>query len=80
MADEDNNVKVPLKWRMKAWWEGYDLDDIKARLNRGEEDPFVDDEAETEDNQDGDDTPSEALIWDDKRLETTQLIWGEGYC
>jgi cyclopropane fatty-acyl-phospholipid synthase-like methyltransferase len=80
MITKENAVKIPMKWRMKAWWEGYDIDDIKARLSRGEEDPFVDDEAVTEDNQDGDDTPSEALVWDDKRLETTQLIWGEGYC
>ena len=81
MASKENSVKVPIKWRLKAWWEGYDLDDIRDRLDCGDEieeieeianDPEEIDEPEC-------DAP-EAMVWDDKRLETAQLIWGEGYC
>jgi len=83
MAGQEDSVKVSLKWRMKAWWEGYDLDDVKAALARGGD---VEEELknpssvnlETETRELGDNP--EAMVWDDKRLETTQLIWGEGYC
>ena len=78
MADKGIDIKVPIKWRMKAWWEGYDIDDIKAKLNRGDEDPFLDDEEDEEDELDG--NAPEAMSWSNKRLETAQLIWGEGYC
>ncbi|MBT6037453.1 MAG: methyltransferase domain-containing protein [Kordiimonadaceae bacterium] len=78
MADKGIDIKVPIKWRMKAWWEGYDIDDIKAKLNRSDEDPFLDDEEDEEDELDG--NAPEAMSWSNKRLETAQLIWGEGYC
>jgi len=67
-----------MKWRLKAWWEGYDLDDIKARLARGEDIEEIANEPE-EVTEPESDAP-EAMVWDDKRLETAQLIWGEGYC
>ncbi|MDG1859261.1 MAG: hypothetical protein P8I94_09160, partial [Emcibacteraceae bacterium] len=35
MAGPEESIKVPLKWRMKAWWEGYDLDDVKVALASG---------------------------------------------
>ncbi len=82
MASSESTVKVSVKWRLKAWWEGYDLDDVRARLDQG-----------TEETQPADETPipplppetvegdaPEAMVWDDQRLATTQLIWGEGYC
>ena len=79
MVSKENTVKVPMRWRLKAWWEGYDLDDIRARLNRGEK---VEDVATVEPAKPikPDNDAPEALVWDDKRLETAQLIWGEGYC
>lgn len=78
MATEENTVKVPMKWRLKAWWKGYDIDDIKARLDRGEAIEEVANEPAPEAEPESD--APEAMVWDDKRLETTQLIWGEGYC
>ena len=81
MASKENTVKVPLKWRMKAWWEGYDLDDIKERLSQGED---IDEADLSKPKENPEPEPKadapEALVWDDKRLETAQLIWGEGYC
>lgn len=79
MSSNENTVKVPMKWRMKAWWEGYDLDDIRERLARGETIDEADLEKASEAVEKPADAP-EALEWDDKRLETAQLIWGEGYC
>tara|TARA_R110002096_G_scaffold257381_1_gene450731 strand:+ start:52378 stop:53343 length:966 start_codon:yes stop_codon:yes gene_type:complete len=78
MTSKETTVKVPMKWRLKAWWEGYDLDDIKARLARGEDIEEIANEPE-EVTEPESDAP-EAMVWDDKRLETAQLIWGEGYC
>ncbi len=79
MTGKENSVKVPMKWRLKAWWEGYDLDDVRAHLDH--DDPAHDITAEetSQENEPESDAP-EALEWDDKRLETAQLIWGEGYC
>lgn len=80
MSVKDNAVKVPMKWRMKAWWEGYDMEDVRAALASGnnveEELQKLSPEAESEPVADA----PEALVWDEKRLETAQLIWGEGYC
>ena len=80
MASNNNSVKVPMKWRMKAWWEGYDMDDVRSALASGND---VEEELQKL-SPESDDTPKgdnpEALVWDDKRLETAQLIWGEGYC
>ncbi len=64
---------------MKAWWEGYDIDDIKARLGEGHEEPYIESVNSTVEQEPQPDAP-ESLIWDDKRLEITQLIWGDGYC
>jgi len=30
----DKKTKIPLKWRLSAWWNGYDLDDVRARLSQ----------------------------------------------
>lgn len=82
MAVQEEQVKVPMKWRMKAWWEGYDLDDVKAALARGgniEEELKNNSEPATQEMNPVADN-DEAMVWDDKRLETAQLIWGEGYC
>ncbi len=79
MASKENTVKVPMKWRLKAWWEGYDVDDIRARLDNGEEPEDVPEEVKQPASEPESDAP-EAMEWDDKRLETAQLIWGEGYC
>lgn len=80
MASKENTLKVPMKWRLKAWWEGYDIDDIRARLDRGEVINEIANEPEPAAEPEPDNDAPEAMVWDDKRLETAQLIWGEGYC
>ncbi|WP_321397249.1 methyltransferase domain-containing protein [Emcibacter sp.] len=51
MADAQKSEKIPLKLRLKAWWEGYDVNEMKDRLKKDgpEEDasggePSADDE------------------------------------
>lgn len=77
--------KVPMKWRMKAWWEGYDLEDVRAALASGND---VEEELQKQqaapkvemETREVEGRNPDALVWDEKRLETAQLIWGEGYC
>lgn len=33
-SSENKKTKIPLKWRLNAWWNGYDLDDLKAKLSK----------------------------------------------
>tara|TARA_B100001939_G_scaffold336752_1_gene340231 strand:+ start:15563 stop:16576 length:1014 start_codon:yes stop_codon:yes gene_type:complete len=94
MAKARNKPKIPLKLRLKAWWEGYDVDDLARVENR---------EVNTTDHQEGSPaaetaepptvTPAQQmsetnrlsdniaiLPWDDRRIGVAQLVWGEGYC
>lgn len=77
MAENADDIKVPLKLRLKTWWKGYDLDDVKARLKAlqpGEA-------AEDGNNKDpAAKAKTSNLPWDKLRVEMTQLIWGDGYC
>lgn len=81
MVDKNSPVKIPVKWRLKAWWEGYDMDDVRAKFGEGseEEETASEEASPAPEKEDNNDAP-EALVWDDKRLKTTQLIWGDGYC
>lgn len=65
-----SNKKIPLKWRLFAWWKGFDPADIEERMRlQGptKEQPVV---TEEEDKN----------LWDQARLKITQMIWGEGFC
>jgi len=76
---------LPLKIRMKAWWEGYDPAEVerilrakgkKTRAARAEpESP-----REPEPGVDPDNIELPFDPWDDNRAEVAQYIWGEGYC
>jgi len=85
MPAASKSVKVPLKTRLKVWWEGYDPEEVEARLRAlesrekgsvpsGEPDGHVTREADPPDA----DLP--VTPWDTRRIEITQFIWGEGYC
>lgn len=82
MTENANDIKVPFKLRLKTWWEGYDLDDVKNRLKtlQGDE-PSGSNGGESSDS-----TKSVAeekitsMAWDKIRMEMIQLIWGDGYC
>mgnify|MGYP001445759368 CR=1 FL=1 len=83
-------VKIPLKWRLKAWWEGYDIEELKARIRDRmllSDDPHgvgagTSSEFDTRDDETliTSDKKVVRLPWDDARMEIAQLIWGDGYC
>ncbi len=82
MTAASKDVKVPLKTRLKVWWEGYDMDDVEARLRaiesrRAEAEPVA---APVNDPPPAVDQDLPVNPWDDKRIEVAQYIWGEGYC
>ncbi len=82
MAEEAKDIKVPFGLRCKAWWNGYDLDDVKERLLAARQE---DTSAATNDDAPVTKEPSpteeiSSLPWDKLRMEMTQLIWGDGYC
>lgn len=31
-SENDDEIKIPLIWRLRAWWHGYDMEDVKAKL------------------------------------------------
>lgn len=62
--------RIPFRLRLKAWWEGYDLQLLeKDRRPRGKT------------AGDGD-SPEEPIVferWDDSHRALLQAVWGEGY-
>lgn len=87
MTDAAEDIKVPLKLRLKAWWEGYDLEDVKAHLLTQQGYPSSANDASEVDTSaaDKDTTPLpedkiSVMAWDKLRIQMTQLIWGDGYC
>jgi len=71
--------KVGMGLRLKAWWEGYDTDEIKKRLKDRQPDEFIEPEEEA---------PKEAKNfdaenidpWDEETIDIAQYIWGKGFC
>jgi len=94
MTEAVKDIKIPIKLRFLTWWNGYDLDDVKARLmtqqgndvendpdgNNAAKDAEATETSETTEVPSLTDDPDAALSWDTLRMEMTQLIWGEGYC
>ena len=77
MAAEQKNItkKIPLTWRMIAWWEGYDIADIeeKMRLRKQEKNAGKNKApASTEEKS--------KKLWDEAQIRVTQMVWGEGFC
>lgn len=86
---EESKAKIPLKLKLKAWWEGYDSSELGALLSSGEDGEEVEEsepkppppkekpkeQAEANGKDDG---PID--LWDEKRVNISQYIWGEGYC
>lgn len=72
------DAKVPLKLRLKAWWEGYDTDEIKKRISErtvesGDDELPLDEKPKQ--------VSAEALDpWDAKTVDIAQYIWGKGFC
>ncbi len=74
-----SEAKLPIKLRLKAWWEGYDPSEIEARLRDRMGDDDIDFTAAADEAIDLEsDVPFDP--WDSKRIDVSQFIWGEGYC
>lgn len=70
---------MPLGLRLKAWWEGYDPDDIKKRIRERE--------SVAEPEQEPSEEPMKQVIsadtidpWDEETIDIAQYIWGKGFC
>lgn len=76
-------MNLPLKLRLKAWWEGYDPGDI-ARLLKGREPPVERVRPVSPPRPPGDVAPDNIDLpfdpWDDNRIDIAQYVWGEGFC
>ncbi|MCH8861035.1 MAG: hypothetical protein IID51_00820 [Proteobacteria bacterium] len=79
--------KIPLKLKLKAWWEGYDSDEVRdaylATQNQEEEasaPPAAPrkEAPEKTAKKPKDDIPVDP--WNEKRVDIAQYIWGKGYC
>ncbi len=72
--------KIPFRTRLKVWWEGYDLNDVKRRLKEREEARARADAAAAPSPPRSADPVLPVEPWDSRRIEIAQFIWGEGYC
>lgn len=86
MAESLKIEKLTLKFKLRAWWEGYDPEEYLAHLN-GEE--TAEEAVPTATTKTEKTKPQEVpapienldpLQWTEKRIELAQLIWGDGYC
>jgi cyclopropane fatty-acyl-phospholipid synthase-like methyltransferase len=79
--------KLPFKLRLKAWWEGYDPDEILRRME-GEagEVPSASDPTPAEPTElatrdiEPSAEESNGEEWTAESVDIAQYIWGEGYC
>ncbi|TNE64601.1 MAG: methyltransferase domain-containing protein [Alphaproteobacteria bacterium] len=69
---------VPLKLRLKAWWEGYDTDDIKKRLQ--DRNPKPEAEAPKAAAKPKPVDAENLDPWDEATVDIAQYIWGKGFC
>jgi len=78
---EDDSL--PFMVRLKAWWEGYDPDEVRAYMRarnarRTPPPPAEPRQPPAEVNPEDIELPFDP--WDNNRAEVAQYIWGEGYC
>jgi cyclopropane fatty-acyl-phospholipid synthase-like methyltransferase len=75
------DASVPLKLRLKAWWEGYDTDDIKKRITeRQPADEAKQEAAQTFEAPKAPATAENLDPWDNATVDIAQYIWGKGFC
>lgn len=86
--------KIPFGLRLKAWWEGYDADELARRANLGQTSAPAPERApkpvetteivatplqgETSNITEEGELPIDP--WDQNRIDVAQLIWGRGFC
>ncbi len=74
--------KLPLRVLLQGWWEGYDLEELQARL-----DALAPDDSAQSASDEKDRAPGVALdgtrwdkAWNEERVRAAEIIWGDGYC
>lgn len=69
----DRSRTVPLRLRLLAWWEGYDVDSWLDRMVGTKDDDYAD--AAPQEKTGSNKRP----LWSASRIEVVELIWGPGF-
>ena len=69
---------MSLGLRMKAWWEGYDPDEIQKRIQDRAPAPDLIEEPAAEEKKAI--TVDTIDPWDDETVDIAQFVWGKGFC
>lgn len=78
---EKSQGKLPLRLRLKAWWEGYDSDEVSKRYQERippEEAPVAEEKKPDTTSVQDPDIPVDP--WDAEKINIAQYIWGDGFC
>lgn len=68
---DSTSKKIPLRWKLKAWWKGYDIADIEAKMRL---------QGQKEEKPQKPEADANRALWNKERVEVSQLIWGDGFC
>ena len=81
-VNKKKKAGLPLKLRLKAWWEGYDADEIRQRIveRMPEEESKAVEAPAAPDKSKSSLVEEELNPWDAEKLNIAQYIWGEGFC
>lgn len=72
-----SNKKLPLTLRLKAWWEGYDSEEVEKRYVAKLPDEPVEEVAKEEETAE----PEVPLDpWSKDLININQYVWGAGFC
>lgn len=73
--------KIGVGLRLKAWWEGYDTDEIAKRLRDREPEDFDEPTGEKVEEAASKELTKENFDpWDDQTVDIAQYVWGKGFC
>lgn len=71
--------KHPLKKRLHAWWEGYELPPVPAGEGDAANDSGAADASSTEGDASAGDEVNDAPEWSPERQKLVEIVWGEGF-
>ncbi|MFC3052176.1 SAM-dependent methyltransferase [Kordiimonas pumila] len=76
---DKKGTKMGLSLRLKAWWEGYDPDEIEKRIRQRQPDDYDEPAPKKKEAQ------KPASIenidpWNEQTIDIAQYIWGKGFC